>query len=278
MKVVILSDNRTSSPLYESEHGLSVYVEKDGYRLLFDTGASDLFVRNAERLQVDLSWVDYLFISHGHIDHTGGLEHFASINQKAKIVLSKHAVNRQFYSLRRGKKAIGTIINLEKYQDRLLYVEDNPPLPDGILAKHIDVNQYPKPHANRTLFKMQDDELVHDDFQHEIVVAVGTDELFVYTGCAHHGLLNMLQTVTNHSSKPIHHVVGGFHLLDGDDYETPEEIREIANDLKLHYPQTYFYTGHCTGDIACSILKTEMPEQLQIFSVGFSEQNEIFRK
>ncbi len=272
MKFIILSDNNTLSPLYELEHGLSVYLEKDGYRLLFDTGASDLFIRNANTLQVDLSLVDYLFISHGHIDHTGGLEHFLTINQKAKVVLSKHAANRKFYSLRNGKKAIGTIINLEKYQDRFLYVEDNPPLPEDIIARNITINKYPKPRANRTLYEMHGDELVLDEFRHEIVVAVGKDELFVFTGCAHHGLLNMLQTVTNHFSKPIRHVVGGFHLLDGEDYETEEEIRAIAHRLKQDYQQAYFYTGHCTGDVACSVLKQEMPEHLQVFSAGYSQE------
>lgn len=271
MKLIVLSDNRTSNPLYGSEHGLSVYLEKDGYRLLFDTGASDLFARNAARMQVDLSAVDYLFISHGHIDHTGGLEHFLSINHKAKIVLSRYALNRKFYSLRKGKKTIGTFINIEDFQHRLLYVEDNPPLPNGIFAGNVDVNEHTKPRANRTLFKVQDEELILDDFQHEIVVAAGKDELLVYTGCAHRGVLNMLQTVTNHTSKPILHVVGGFHLPDGDDFETPEEIRKIAKGLKQHYPQTSFYTGHCTGDAACTIMKDEMPKQLQIFSVGYFE-------
>lgn len=75
-RIIILSDNRTDNPLLETEHGLSVYLENNGRRYLLDTGASDLFMRNAEKLGVDLSEVDYCLISHGHNDHIGGLPAF----------------------------------------------------------------------------------------------------------------------------------------------------------------------------------------------------------
>ena len=87
-RIIILSDNRTDNPLLETEHGLSVYLENNGRRYLLDTGASDLFMRNAEKLGVDLSEVDYCLISHGHNDHIGGLPAFLEVNHKAKVILS----------------------------------------------------------------------------------------------------------------------------------------------------------------------------------------------
>ena len=90
MKWTVLSDNRSSDGLLETEHGLSILLETEHHRILLDTGASDVFIRNAERLGIDLSMVDYVFISHGHSDHAGGLRHLMMINDKAKvIVLSK---------------------------------------------------------------------------------------------------------------------------------------------------------------------------------------------
>ena len=80
MKWTVLVDNRTNNPVLETEHGLSILLETEKHSILLDTGASDMFIRNAKRLGKDLSRVDYVFISHGHSDHAGGLKHFMEIN------------------------------------------------------------------------------------------------------------------------------------------------------------------------------------------------------
>ena len=72
-RLVVLSDNRTNNKLLQTEHGLSVYLECPSGKYLLDTGASDLFIRNAKVLGIDLADVDYCLISHGHNDHIGGL-------------------------------------------------------------------------------------------------------------------------------------------------------------------------------------------------------------
>ncbi len=69
MKWTVLVDNRTNNPALETEHGLSILLETEQHRILLDMGASNLFIRNAESLGIDLSTVDYVFISHGHSDH-----------------------------------------------------------------------------------------------------------------------------------------------------------------------------------------------------------------
>ena len=86
MKWTVLADNRTQNSSLQTEHGLSILLETDRHRILLDTGASDIFIRNAERLGIDLSIVDYVFISHGHSDHAGGLRHFLTINDKGKVI------------------------------------------------------------------------------------------------------------------------------------------------------------------------------------------------
>ena len=84
MKCIVLSDNRSNNSSLSTEHGLSILLTTDQHKILLDTGASDVFIRNAEVLGIDLSEVDYVFISHGHSDHAGGLRYILKQNQRAK--------------------------------------------------------------------------------------------------------------------------------------------------------------------------------------------------
>lgn len=271
MKLIVLSDNRVHDADFESEHGLSVYLETDEYKYLFDTGASDVFVRNAAKAGVDLTQVDYVFISHGHRDHAGGLEQFLQLNLKAKVVLSKYALNRKYYSKRTGFREIGVELDLSRYPNRFLFVEDHPVLGDEIHVLKPFVRLFPIPKGNRTLYRESESGLVLDEFKHEIVVAIGGKELFVFTGCAHLGLLNMIESVSAATGKPIRHVLGGFHLLDSTDnqlYENPDAIESIIQQVRNHYPDTLFYTGHCTGDEVCRNLTHQLPDQMKVFYAG----------
>ena len=100
MTWTVLSDNRTCNDLLQTEHGLSILLETDKYRILLDTGASDVFIRNAEKIGIDLSTVDYVFISHGHSDHAGGLRHLVERNRQAKLLVSPNAISGKFFSKR----------------------------------------------------------------------------------------------------------------------------------------------------------------------------------
>ena len=90
MRIVSLVEN-TSSKGLPVEHGLSLYIETDRHRVLYDTGQTELFADNAEKLGVDLSSVDFCFLSHGHYDHSGGLKRFTALNGKAKIYMARSA-------------------------------------------------------------------------------------------------------------------------------------------------------------------------------------------
>lgn len=272
MKLQVLSDNRAMHDDVVTEHGLCIYLEADSYKCLLDTGASDVFIRNAANMHIDLVDIDYVFISHGHSDHLGGLEAFLEMNKKAKIVVARHALTQRFFSTRNGVKEISACLNLERWEDRFVYVDAEMQFENEIRVLPHCVRTHPMPKANATLFKKTEDEMQLDDFNHELIVCFGVGKLLIYTGCAHGGVLNMLQSVTQVVPKPIACVIGGFHLLDGYDgqYETEAELVTLASQLMKTYPSASYYTGHCTGDKAYQQLRTILSDRLQQFYAGFT--------
>ena len=274
MKITVLADNRKFDDTLESEHGLCIYLETENYKCLLDTGASDVFITNAEKLGIDLNEVDFVFISHGHADHIGGLPEFLTVNVKAKIVLSGNAINQSFFSTRNGLHPINIDFDFSPYTERFVFVDSEMVIRDEIRVFSATENKYPLPKANAALFKQRGNGLLSDDFNHELVISFGTDNLFVYTGCAHRGLLNILSSILLSPTKKIGTVMGGFHLSDSNatqKFETEAEIENIGSELKKIYPDTLFITGHCSGENAFKLLKTKLGEHIDLFYTGYSQ-------
>ena len=258
-KWTVLSDNRTNDRQLFTEHGFSILLETERHRILLDTGASDVIIRNADLLGIDLSTVDYVFISHGHSDHAGGLQYFLKMNRQAKVIVSPDAMSGNFYSKRGILHSITTVWP-EGVKDRLITVERTCEIDDGLcIIAHIP-QIHPMPKGNTHLFvEGANGEYVNDDFRHELALY---SDGFLFTGCAHSGLENILAACPY----PVNSVVGGFHLLDGQ--ESEEELQALATGLKEKYPSTRFYTSHCTGDKVFEVMKGVMGEQLQSFRCG----------
>lgn len=261
MKWTVLVDNRTNDPALQTEHGLSIFLETEHHRILLDTGASDMFIRNAERLGIDLSTVDYVFISHGHSDHAGGLKHFMAINDHARVIVSPHAMSGEFFSKRLSLHSI-TAEWPQIPRERLLTVSQSGAIANGLYAIANIPHVHPMPKGNRHLFvQTPDGEYIHDDFRHELALYA---EGLLFTGCAHSGLENILSACPF----PVKTVVGGFHLLDH--HETEDELRNLADRLMRQYPETEFYTSHCTGDQVFQKLTRVMAGHLHAFTCGSS--------
>ncbi len=253
-----MSDNRSSDPRLATEHGLSILLETERYRILLDTGASDLFIKNATLLGVDLGSVDFVFISHGHSDHAGGLPYLLQCNKQAKVIVSPEAMSHQFYS-KRGNLHCITAPWPEIDHDRLLRIDQTCEIEAGLYVIARMPQLYPTPIGNKNLFiKEPDGTFVSDTFAHEL--ALYADGL-LFTGCAHSGLENILAACP----WPVHTVIGGFHLLDS--MEPEAELLRLAHKLKTNYPQTTFYTSHCTGNQAFATLKSILGPQLQAFGL-----------
>ena len=259
MKWIVLSDNRSNDNRLSTEHGLSILLETEKHRILLDTGASDVFIRNAEVLGVDLSNVDYVFISHGHSDHAGGLRYFLEQNRQAKVIVSPGAMIGKFYSKRGNLHSITTVWP-KSIKDRFVTIEKTCEIADGLcVIAHIP-QVHPLPKGNKHLFvEDANGEYVNDDFRHELALYTNG---YLFTGCAHSGLENILAACPY----PVNSVVGGFHLLNGQ--ESEEELKALAKRLKENDSATQFYTSHCTGDNVFEVMKGVMGEQLQSFRCG----------
>jgi 7,8-dihydropterin-6-yl-methyl-4-(beta-D-ribofuranosyl)aminobenzene 5'-phosphate synthase len=270
MKIITLVEDSQQSPDFGYEHGVSFYIETRNHRILFDLGQTDLFIKNALKLNIDLKKIDTVIISHGHYDHGGGLNYFLSINDKAKIYIQKSAF-ADYYSMR--KKNEYTYIGLDKSLDHnkfvLLkndFVIDN----ELTLLNQIDTSIF-FPMSNQTLFKKANNNFILDDFSHEQSLLIKSDGLNVlFAGCAHKGIINIInQAEESINGNKIDALFGGFHLKSRyEEYqESSENIQKIAKILKEKNVKKY-YTGHCTGTYAYKIFKTVLKDRIANFYPG----------
>lgn len=262
MKIINLIEDTKGNENCLYEHGFSVYIETKKHKLLVDTGATDAFIKNAGVLGVDLTKVDTVIISHGHYDHTGGLLSFSDINPNAKIYIQESAKGA-FYNYRnQEEKYIGMderIFNLSQ----VTFLESDLKIDDELFLFTDVTGRKLWPKGNEILKKKVGREFIQDDFCHEqyLVVTEG-DEKVLVSGCAHNGILNILEKY-----KEIYHalptrVISGFHMMKKNDYtkEDTEMIKETA--CILSDTPTIYYSGHCTGEYPLKLLKNVLKEKI----------------
>ena len=129
MKTVTLVENTCGNSKCIAEHGLSIYIEVNNHKLLLDAGQSDAVVKNASALDIDLTKVDTVVLSHGHYDHSGGILPFSKINKNAHIIMQSTASEPHY----NGERYIGIdkaildlphveLINGEQWLDKNLFL------------------------------------------------------------------------------------------------------------------------------------------------------------
>lgn len=271
MKMTALVENKSDGTL-GCEHGLSVYIEFNGRRLLLDTGTTGLYAHNAGKLGIDLSLVDTAILSHAHYDHSGGYEEFFAVNTKAAVYLQASCRENCYKISGLEHRYIGIPQGLlEKYPDRFCYVSGDLDLGDGIhlVAHHTpDLDQRG---AWAGMCRLADGQWVTDDFSHEQSLVLDTPKgLVIFNSCCHAGADVIIREVeARFPGRPVHAIVGGFHLKDvmnrGDDGAV--QVRDLGNQLKA-MAMPHIYTGHCTGSRAFAILKEVLGDRAHYFMTG----------
>ncbi|MCL2228625.1 MAG: MBL fold metallo-hydrolase [Firmicutes bacterium] len=261
VKVSFLVDNRCGGNKLEREHGFSCLLEVDDFKLLIDMGETDLFLKNAKKMKVDLDSVKNAVITHGHYDHGGGASHL----REKDIYVHRRAFQKRFKPPFKHwgiKDETFALENMDK--NNFIFVENNVRLNDKVwlLANIPMVHPFEKGYYG--ILENNERDLIED----EISVAVVTDKgLVVISGCAHRGICNTVdyaKTVTGVSH--VHAVVGGFHLgmITKQWDETAEETLEYFKTNRVDS----LIMAHCNIDEVITEFKKQLPDVVKTVFVG----------
>jgi len=269
MHLTILVDNEGADGL-EAEHGFAALVEHGGRVVLFDTGTTGAAVRNAERLGVDLSRVETIALSHGHYDHTGGLE--AALGATGPVRLVGHPAAFGEKTVQHGADLRDAGMSLSRNDLAALgaTIETNEApveLAPGIWL----TGPVPRTTAYETVpaafVVHRGDALVHDDMPDDQTLFVQTPAgAVVVAGCAHAGIVNTLRYVRELTDDaPVTAVFGGSHLM-GADADRIGRTIDVLRELDV---QTVGLC-HCTGAEALAVIRAALPERFVRVHTGFT--------
>lgn len=250
MRITVLVENQPIEDI-QAAHGLSLYVELPGRRLLFDVGPDETLFANAEALGVDLAAVDTVIISHGHYDHGGALEAFLAINHQAKVYIQRQAFQLHESRTLPPYRNIGLNPALMAHPQVTLLDGDHTIDDTLSLFTVPDASLCPST-ANSNLYENG----APDRFLHEQNLLIRGDTPVLLMGCSHTGVVNILKAAPTVPKV----CIGGLHLY------SPARNQTVApslmDDITAHlasYPELRIYTGHCTGTEACEYLSRKLP-------------------
>ena len=270
MRISVLMDDTASSPAFACEHGLSFYLSDERRRILFDMGASGLFLDNARQLGIDMARTELAVLSHGHVDHGGGLGDFLRACPGARVYLHADALKPHYTRRASGAVEYIGIDPRLACEPRLVPLQADLRL-DGDVTLFSSVGvEYWRPQTQGTHLAGGPGGLRPDSFSHEQSLLFRSgDTLVLVAGCAHRGILNILSRAVELAGRPVDAVVGGFHLSNPRDGGcVPEETLDLVAEGLLRYPGTAYYTCHCTGAEAFEGLWRRMGERLHWVGAG----------
>ncbi len=278
-RITILCENTVSAMMgITGEHGFSALVEKNGRKLLLDTGQGLTLRNNARALSVNLDTIDKVAISHGHLDHTGGLSELFFSGRGVEVVAHPDIFIPKYAELMQGTTPMRFFIGVKS--DRL-FLEENRGLKFSLKREYEEiepgiffsgevprVTDYEKPDVHLKVKK--GDDFVQDPLLDDSSLLIETDAgPVILTGCAHSGIVNVMEHFKKKSGHDTFHaVIGGTHLGFLGLGEQLEQTLEAFDRFKVQK----IAVSHCTGNEAAAICYNRFKDRFAFANVGWRIQ------
>ncbi|BCS93654.1 MBL fold metallo-hydrolase [Metallosphaera javensis (ex Sakai et al. 2022)] len=258
LKITVLSDNFSSTviPPLLGEWGFSALVEYEDVKVLFDVGNSGVpLLHNSSLLGIDLTQVDYIVLSHGHRDHTGGLGNPKLLRKlRGKMVIAHPGVfERKLLNWSGRIQDISIPLSREEMEREFSLVLTRDPL-EVVEGLHFsgEVKRFGFPQYTGGLYKALNS-VVPDNMEDDASLYVSGDRgAVVLTGCGHAGILNILSDMKE-KVKPgeIEAVLGGFHLLSSPRDHVEEVFSSLVRQARKVGP------AHCSGNVIKALAQNQ---------------------
>lgn len=269
MNFQVIVENSSQDTRAKGAHGLSILILTNEHRILYDFGPRHHLVKNSKSLSIDLNKIDFAVLSHNHMDHGGDINAFCKTNEHAPVHVNS-PLDLKLYTRLLGSLMIPVGIKIDRLQSHriLQHPESQEIAPNVHLLK---LSKYASESTiNKELFIKRNNAFSNDHFEHESALVINDNtELVVFCACSHHGVGRILRDVESYfPNQKIKAFVGGFHLTNpiNGKKESDYYIKHQIGELKQR--DATYYTGHCTGDFAFNLIKSEMKNQIQKLSTG----------
>lgn len=267
----ILCDNSAKplSPVM-GEHGFACYIESENGNYLFDTGRGLGIVHNSLALRKKLSGIKAIMLSHGHMDHTGGLAKVLQLTGKRYVYAHPNIFAKKFNEATGRVRFVGIPFDrtyLEslganfKLNTRLIETGK-----DIFLSGEIPrLNSFEKGDSGLFTYTATGEKIQPDPLKDDLSLMVNTDKgLVVVLGCAHAGMINIMNyAMENLGTDRIHAIIGGTHLIASSDEQFDETLKWLDEHEVEHIG-----VSHCTGLIKASLLHAKLENRFFFASVG----------
>lgn len=266
----LIENNSDKNNVLINEHGLSLYIEINEKKILFDTGQSGDFIKNTEKLKINLDDLDYVILSHGHYDHSGGfMKLVKNTNTSFELIIGNGFFNEKHKLIENESYKFNGNSFDEKFleqnnistnsvnQDIFYIAEDVMVFSNFERTNDFEI-------LNKKFYIKKNHEYVNDDFSDEIALGIKYEKgLVIVLGCSHAGLVNILETITKRTGMPIYGVVGGSHLIEADKLRLSNTINYLKEkNISI------FRLSHCTGDMAVERLEGEFGDKFIYNNTG----------